>query len=322
MNTSKLTQRLHKYKEKHNIDTIEIGIVENGVITKISTNGNIESNAFQIASITKIFTALIISIAVKEKLLSFNTTIAQIYKQRHSTFGALGNITIHELLTHCSGLPRIPAELMNIMKHDLNNPYNLISKDDVWQYLLSNPTIGVKKYSYSNFGYGLLSIIIEDVYSQSYNTILKSKIFDVLHMDSSSINPQQNNSKLIIQGYNNLNVHTPVWQDNALSGAGAMISTLDDFIKFINAHFVANPLNEILASQFVVQSKQMCLGWHRQGFLGRLSGLGKYMWHNGTVGGYSSYAAINLVKQKGLIILANKGLIIDDLGYLALSYLN
>ena len=197
MNTSKLNQQLHKYKGKHNIDSIEIGVIEKGVATKLTTNQNSNNNnAYQLASITKLFTSLIINIAIKESLLSFNSTIAQIYKDKHSNLGVLGNITILELLTHSSGLPRIPAQLMDIMRHDLNNPYSLITKEDVWKYILSNPTVGQKKYSYSNFGYGLLSTIIEDIYNKSFNDVLKLKVFDILKMDSSSINPQQNELKL------------------------------------------------------------------------------------------------------------------------------
>lgn len=58
-------------------------------------------------------------------------------------------------------------------------------------------------------------------------------------------------------------------------------------------------------------TKKMGIGWHKQGWLNWLGGVKDYYWHNGMVGGYYSYAAINSNARKGIILLSNKGVALD-----------
>ncbi len=140
-------------------------------------------------------------------------------------------------------------------------------------------------------------------------------------INSSFISPNIYNVKKLVQGYSYNNEIATIWEDYTLTGGGSLLSTSEDFIKFIGQYFLENNYANILNKMLVTQNKTMAIGWHRQKLLGRLVGMGSYFWHNGVVGGCSSYTAISKTKNTAFIVLANKGINIDGLGFEIMSYL-
>jgi len=314
MQLEKIKKQVSQYAIRHNIKNIEVGIYNKGHVEYISNSGMFQ-NAFQIGSISKVFTAFAIMIAINEGKISLRNTIQDFFPDIIMNED-IATISITELLTHTSGLPSIPAMFLDIMKDNESNPYESLKPQDIILYFESKQPINQKEYHYSNFGFGLLSIIIEIVYKIPFDNFMKSKIFMPLEMNSTSVNPTHLNNNILLEGYTKNDNKTPVWTDKTLSGAGAIISTTNDFIKFIEAHFVNNQFTKPLTEIQAVQNKKMCYGWHRPSFISRIAGLRNYVWHNGMVGGYSSFTAISQKKMTGIIILANKAISLDELGIL------
>ena len=91
----------------HNIKNVEVGIFNKGCIEYIS-NGDIFQNAYQIGSISKVFTAFTIMLGTKEKKINLSHTIQDFFPEITMNDDS-ATITINELLTHTSGLPSIPS---------------------------------------------------------------------------------------------------------------------------------------------------------------------------------------------------------------------
>ncbi|MCF6347321.1 MAG: serine hydrolase [Flavobacteriaceae bacterium] len=146
---------------------------------------------FQIASITKQFTAMLIMQLVAENKLDLHKPITTYLPDYPKENG--NQITIHHLLTHSSGL----GDGLNDDKK-YNNP-----KDMVHQFaevpLKFNPG---ERFSYSNGGYTLLGHIIETITDKSYEEVLKDKIFTPLNMKNSGYYRHRPIIKNMSSGYN------------------------------------------------------------------------------------------------------------------------
>lgn len=122
-------------------------------------------------------------------------------------------------------------------------------------------------------------------------------------MPSSFISRQNLNEKLV-KGQNMNGEVTSNWSWDVLSGAGGILSTTEDLVKFANAQF--NPENKELAltrtPTFTVnENMKIGLGWH---LLKSKSGK-DLVWHNGGTGGYSSSMTLNTDDKIAVIILSN-----------------
>jgi len=93
-------------------------------------------------------------------------------------------ITIKNLVTHTSRIPRIPENIDKQPNFDELNPYKNYDKKMVYDYLsnLKLDTLPGVKFDYSNTGTALLGIILENVYKQSYGELLNKFITTPLSM--------------------------------------------------------------------------------------------------------------------------------------------
>jgi D-alanyl-D-alanine-carboxypeptidase/D-alanyl-D-alanine-endopeptidase len=163
----------------------------------ISTTNNVPVNGdtlFNIASLTKTFTTLVLADLVKEgvmnlddpieKYLPYNVTVPQYNGTK---------ITLGDLATHTSGLPFMPSNIwLNNTVGDLNPNYN---STQMYQ-ALSNTTLLSEpgtKFLYSDFGLGLLGYILSlKEGGMPYEQLVKDRILDVLGMNDTKITLSEN----------------------------------------------------------------------------------------------------------------------------------
>jgi D-alanyl-D-alanine-carboxypeptidase/D-alanyl-D-alanine-endopeptidase len=142
---------------------------------------------YEIGSISKVFTAIILADMVIKKQLSLNDPISKYLPATVKTPQRNGAaITLLDLATHRSGLPRMPD---NFNPKDPNNPYIDYTVQQLYDFI-SNYTltrdIG-EKYEYSNLAVGLLGHILCLVNKSDYETLLKQRITSVLTMPSTVV---------------------------------------------------------------------------------------------------------------------------------------
>lgn len=133
-----------------------------------------EGLVFEIASLTKLFTGLLLAQATIEKKVTLETTVGELLG-KDFTFAdpRVGRITLQQLATHTSGLPRMPA-------HFDGGFQGYATWDDAklyaWLAKVELPKDGPYTCSYSNVGVGLLGQLLARLYHQSWSDCVVEKI--------------------------------------------------------------------------------------------------------------------------------------------------
>lgn len=278
-------------------------------------------NVFEIGSITKVFTGLVLAQMVDEravelaepvqKLLGDSITMPK-WKDRE--------ITLVDLTTHSSGLPSIPS---NFKPKDVGDPYVDYTLAQMAEYLGKHRLLREpgKRYDYSNLAVGLLGHALARKNGTSYEEMVVERICKPLGMNDTRITLDDSLRSRWVQGHDFDGNPTGPWNLPTLAGAGALRSTVEDMLNFLAANMglTKTPFDKAIADSHVVRFKLpgeggVALGWHVQG-----DGV---VWHNGGTGGYHSFAAFDPAKRAGVVVLANTSVsAVDALGQRLLKLL-
>ena len=137
---------------------------------------------FEIASLSKQFTAIMVLQLIDQGLLSLNTKVRDVLKDYPEING--NKITIEHLLSHTSGL----IDTRHIPNFDTNLGTQPYSRDKLLSTFKNNELLFEPgtKWSYSNFGYNLLAIILETITKKDINELIREKIFNPCGMTQST----------------------------------------------------------------------------------------------------------------------------------------
>ena len=255
---------------------------------------------FEIGSLSKVFTATLLSAAVEQGQVSLDQPLRE-----HLSCIAPENpaFTFRQLANHTSGLPRLPP---NLMMSTPENPYRSFDEAKLEQCLgtvLKTRYQPGEGYSYSNLGAGVLGFALSRIEKKSYEELLQESIFQPLGMQHSSTRRETLQDRLI-RGQNPNGQVVPNWDFIALAGAGAILSSAEDMARFGQANFdTRNPVFHRLQEEtFSINPNfKVALGWHI--ILG--SNGERWHWHNGGTGGYSSSMTLDVAQKRGVVILSN-----------------
>lgn len=280
-----------------------LGLVKQN--NKIDTIDN-KDNIFEIGSISKVFTSLLFTQFIRVKKVGLHDPV-QNYFSFTLNKGDKGydpnEVRLIHLSNHTSGLPRVPIDLFFDTNTDRKNPYANYTPEKLEKHLQTNfyrQSKAGEKHAYSNLGAGLLGYILEKKSNRAYEELLNEMIFTKLSMNSSSVYIKDTNR--LIKGRNKKGV-VKNWDFSSLAGAGAIKSTVNDMVKFINHNINTTDQDYLLMrdSTFSINEKMnMGLGWHIIKREGK-----ELLFHNGGTGGYSSSMVIDIKNKKGIIILCN-----------------
>lgn len=303
---------------------IVVGIIDAGGSKVFSygkagkTGADVDGNSvFEIGSVSKTFTATLLADMAERGEVSLNDPISK-YLPRTVKVPTRGGkeITLLDLATHRSGLPRMPT---NFRPADAENPYADYTVEKMYEFL-SNYTltrdIG-EKYEYSNFGGGLLGQILALRAGESYEALLTERILRPLGMDSTAVKFTPTMKSRLAEGHSaNL---TPVknWDLDSLAGAGGIRSTTNDMLKYVAAYMglKQSPLSAAIEraqqdlKDTTIPNMDIGLAWHL-----RKNPDSVIVWHNGGTGGYHSYVGFDRKKGIGVVVLSNSSNSIDDIG--------
>lgn len=268
--------------------------------TLVDTN-----SVFEIGSITKVFTGIMLADEVIQQRMQLDD---KLYTYIPSQSEAAQQISLVQLSTHSSGAPRLADNFWATCK-DTKNPYACYGEKELNAYLdeMKLKSVPGTRYSYSNVGTGILGNILCKQHGTSYENLVKKRVCEPLKMDHTTITFSDFHKRNLATGYSQ---GKPVgnWDFlDATAGQGALRSTLSDMMKFMRYNLEPNgELKEAaeLASQVHFTDKRsgqmMGLGWHIGGFNGQ-----KYLEHTGGTGGYRSFLGIIPGTDTGVIVLSN-----------------
>lgn len=278
---------------------------------------------FQIGSISKVLTASLLQRLCEEGVVSMDDTLEKLLGPSMPLAPSVKGVTLRQLVTHTSGFPRIPKVISEKMAASAGgddpmlDPYRHLTTEDIFGYLASaEDKQNAGRFDYSNYGMGLLGHILEVVTGEEYESMVTEKILHPLNMNHTVIALTPEMKAKLAQGYTGKGVPTPIWSFGALQGAGAFSSTAEDLIKFIQASVAEEGLaSELLRKMAKPQfSGKTGIGWIQPTFIDRIFGGGAVVWHDGMVGGYASYLAIDKDRRTGVIVLANQASHLEMLG--------
>jgi len=272
---------------------------------------------FEIGSVTKVFTATLLSDMVERGEVSLNDPISKFLPKSVKTPTMNGKeITLVDLSTQTSGLPRLPN---NFAPKDPKNPYADYSVEQLYSFLAGytlTREIGAK-YEYSNLGVGLLGHVLALRAGTDYETLVRQRILNPLKMDHSGIKLTPQMQARLAPGHDQSLKPVANWDLPVLAGAGALRSTVNDMLKFVGANIGLQKSPLLTAMQKAHESRHdtgvpdlgIGLNWH---ILKKFDSV--LVWHNGGTGGYHSFIGFDPKARKGVVILSNSTNDIDDIG--------
>ena len=219
------------------------------------------------------------------------------------------SITLEDLATHTSGLPRLPT---NLTPKDPANPYADYSVEQLYQFLSSYTLprdIGTK-YEYSNLGGGLLGHVLARRGGMEYEALVRTRILDPLGMSSTGITLSPDMKQRMAVGHNDKLDPVPNWDLPTLGGAGALRSSANDLLTFLSAElgYTNTPLAPAMAAMLAVRRPtgspglEIGLAWHI--FIRKSDG-NEIVWHNGGTGGFRSFVGFDKKRRVGVAVLSN-----------------
>lgn len=260
-------------------------------------------SVFEIGSITKVFTATLLSHVVVAGKIKLDEKINDKLKVRLKDEVL---ISYKQLSNHTSGLPRMPTNFASSSMLNPMNPYKNYGKDQLEEYLVSKLKVSQppgEKYEYSNLGAGLLGYALCSLANTNYQALVKEIIFSRYNMTSTTTQ-RTDVEKQLVQGRDAIGDVASNWDLGALVSAGGILSTVEDLSKFGLAQFdaVNKELELTRVPTFSVsETMEIGLGWH---IIKPESG-DTWHWHNGGTAGYTSSMALDVKRKNGIIILSN-----------------
>jgi serine-type D-Ala-D-Ala carboxypeptidase/endopeptidase len=266
---------------------------------------------FEIGSITKVFTALLLTDLVEHGEVAFTDPVSK-YLPTQVTAPHRGGrqITLQDLATHRSGLPRLPA---NFKPKDPSNPYMDYTLEQLYQFLSTYelPRDVDSQVEYSNLGFGLLGHALERRAGMDYESLVRMRILDPLGMSSTRIVLSTDMQTRFASGHNAKLERVGNWDVPTLAGAGALRSTANDMLTFLgsNLGYIASPVSRAMTAMLHVRrsiGREIAIGWHSVTLDGIFAPDGRHIvWHDGGTAGYSAFIGFDPKVGTGVVVLAN-----------------
>lgn len=292
---------------------VSIGVVEHGVRKVFSYGAAKPDSIFEIGSITKTFTGLILSQLVEQGKVHFEDPVRTLLPAGTVEKPAGTEITLLDLATQHSGLPRLPT---NMSPANPENPYADYDAAKLYAFLANQGVAKPAKseFLYSNLGFGLLGQALAVHAGLTYPELLKQEVTAPLGLKDTAVSLTAEQQARFVQGHNP--AHRPVapWDLGALEGAGAIRSTAGDMLTYVEANLhpenlpdanagPAASLRAALEQQHVLRADAMpgtriALAWLFEAETGNY-------WHNGGTGGFTSYAFFNPKGDYAAVVLLN-----------------
>ena len=270
-----------------------------------------KSSGFEIGSVSKVFTGLLLAEAVRRGEVRLSDPASKHLGIDLPTWQGVP-ITLLDLATHTSGLPRLPP---SFDPPDPTDPYATATWASVESSLagLSLDDKPGNTYLYSNLGVAILGEALSKAAGQTYAQLVEQRITLPLRMDSTTVDASE-----VIEGHDPDGQAVPPWTLQAYAPAGGLHSTPRDLARFVAAHL--NPSSELEPSINLAVRRHRPLGSHGSiGLLWHRTSKG-VVWHNGQTGGFHSLIAFKPDSQVGIIALGDTATDrVDQIGFAALQ---
>ena len=290
---------------------LTIGVWKHGEQRILTYGAAKPDSIFEIGSITKTFTALILAQMVEQGKTRLDEPVRALLPPHVAAkpqgFPGEKEITLLDLATHHSGLPPMPDNI----DADAPETYGDYHVADLYEFLAA---WGVARYTrvefkYSNLGFALLGHALANRAGTTYQDLLEQDVTGPLSMKDTTTALSPGQLPRMIQGYDAQNRPVPPWTLDVLASAGAIHSTAGDILTYLkeNLHPTLYADKELQAAISLTHQLQAPVDTDSRIGLAWIydTGAGVY-WHNGTVPGQTSYAFFDPKNDSAAVILSNR----------------
>lgn len=310
------------YMNNKNVAGLSVGIFLNGQIY-IYNYGEIKKGTgklpgantiFEIGSVTKTFTGILLANAVLEGKAKLDDDICKYLDGNYPNLKYNGQpIRLVHLSNHTSGLPSMPRLNTGEDPFSPSTRFTPAMLADILHHVTLDTVPGTRR-AYSNFAVGLLGLILEKIYTLSYEQVLKKYILAPYHMQQTQIILAPGNYKDVATGYDLEGNPTPYWQNDLAQSAGGIRSTTHDMLLYIQQQL--DPWNKAARLSHELTygdiNKGTGLNW---GVMTTKTGHHLQWSHDGGTDGFTSLCMIYPELKAGIVLLTNNGDHGDDSFY-------
>lgn len=275
------------------VGTIHNGAVSYSIYGRDGKELPQKLHTYEIGSLTKTFTAALITRAVEEGHISLDApidTYLPLPQKEHYP-------TVLELLTHTSGYKGFYFEKPMASSFFLGrNEYCGITREMVLDRLGKVKVLAKEyRFSYSNIGYATLGLILEAVYDTPYTDLVNEYAQSTLGLDYTHISTGD---------------HDRAWDWNpgdAYMAAGALTSNIEDMLSYADSLLAGSPALEALKTVNATPARYETLGMRidelAYGWI--LDTERGFVWHNGGTGDYNCYLGLDMENGSAVVVLSN-----------------
>ena len=313
------------FAAEHELPSVVVAVVRDGQ-RQVATAGAVDSlgtaptvhTLYEIGSVTKVVTALTLAEMARRGEVALTTPVADLLPDSVTvpTSGA-APMTLVDLATHTSGLPRLPPMLL--LTADPDDPYTAYTAGDLFGFLgrYELPRAPGAAYEYSNLAAGLLGLALTrraEGGAAGYEALVRDRVLGPLGMDETFVVVPDSLGPLA-PAVGAFGQPVPHWTwTEATVGAGGLRSTADDLLALVEATLA--PPDSLPASLRAALADaarplrrtpgrmRVGLGWHVIPDLREGAGV---VWHNGGTAGGSSFVGLDREAGLGVVVLVNRG---------------
>jgi CubicO group peptidase (beta-lactamase class C family) len=315
--------QLRPYLDGAVVSSVVLGLYDNGR-TEVYGFGKGPGGApptgdtvYEIGSITKVFTGLMLADAVQRKEVELDTPVAELMPPGVTVpVRDKVAITLRHLVLHASGLPRLPPSVDPAAR----DPYGKYTDDHLFKDLIQTELEAApgEKILYSNFGAGLLGYALGRKAGGGFAAALHARVLAPLELTDTYFTVPADAAARRATPTDPELASVPPWTwTDTLGGAGALSSTARDQLKLVAAELDAatggtGPLRGAMRFSQEEQleerpSDNAGLGW-------LIDPKGRLL-HNGGTAGSRAFVAIDPATKRGVVVLASTGSsLVDRLG--------
>jgi CubicO group peptidase (beta-lactamase class C family) len=308
-----------------------VGIIDNDSTYFLSFGNEVGSknplnkdHIFELGSITKSFTAAIVCLLEKDKIISRNDLVNQ-YLPIDFQNPRLKKLTIGDLIDHKSPFPKRPY-YFGEKEEDPQNPYEFYTKNDLLKFYSRYVPDKQKEFNYSHINYALLEIVIESATNLEYEELLKKFLFDPLEMENSFVHFKEKKQNVVTIGVDRTTENTKPWTFSSFAGSEGIKTTASDLIHYLRAFMAASStaldknLPELTTYNNVSFNSKLftSMGWH----VLKINKNNRAILSNGGTNGHSAFIGMVPENKTGVVVLSNSSFGTKDLGLLILRMIN
>lgn len=273
------------------------------------------TSLFEIGSIGKALTGVLLALMEEAGELSVDEPVGRFLRDRIEMSSAFfDGVTLLDLATHHSGLPMMPPELEDVDLEAQHPDYPLAALSGSMSSFVPPD---VRRYQYSNLGYGLLGLCLSARAKRPLDALLSERVLLPLGMTGTGFEMPEEGG--VVTGHSSKGLGLPAWQiPEVLHGAGGLRASARDLLGLVAAGLEppAGPLGRAITCalrprRYGGSSMDIGLGWETSYRFPP----DVFVQKGGLTAGFSTNCILVPSRREGAVIMANSRQCLSDLSY-------